>query len=76
MTPAQRKMLALLAEGSLQREILFHRSGSHGSGYRPLGALVRLGYVETSVTGTYMTGSDPTTRCRITDAGRAALATL
>lgn len=67
-------MLALLAEGSLQREILFHRCGAHGSGYRPLGALVKLGYVETSVTGTHMTGSQPTMRCRITDAGRSALA--
>lgn len=66
-------MLALLADGSLQREILFHRSGAHGSGYRPLGALVQLGYVETSTTGTYMTGTEPTTRCRITEAGRAAL---
>ena len=73
LTPARRRMLAALQAGSRQKEILFMETGSHASGYAPLRALVRAGLVETSVSGSYLTGSDPVMWCAITPAGRAAL---
>lgn len=65
-------MLRTLVEhdGSLSREMLFWHCGAHRSGYRTLGKLIDLALVVTSVSGTYMTGSDPVTRVRLTTEGR------
>lgn len=71
LTEPRLRMLTVLADhGGLNRELLFHMSGSHNSGYRALCALVRNGYVKTTVSGSYMNGSDPVTRCTITQKGR------
>lgn len=67
--PRLRMLISLSAVGSTSRELLFHMTKSRNSGYRTLCALVRNGYVKTSVSGSYMNGSDPVTRCTITKKG-------
>lgn len=73
LTEPQQRMLRTLAEnpGSMQRELLFHHCGAHASGHRTLEKLAALGLVTTTVSGSYLSGSDPVTRAHITVDGKS-----
>lgn len=74
MTQPQRRMLEMIIQHkTVERGTLFRNCGAHSSGYRVLAVLMELGYVTTSITGSYMNGTNPVTWCKITDAGRAAI---
>jgi len=75
LTPARRRMLEALHNGSLQRDALFMAIGSGASGYAPLRALEEAGLVKSHATGGYLNGFPIVVWCDITPAGRAALAT-
>ena len=69
MTPARKRMLAVLADGTMHRDMILHRSGSFGSGLRVLIALHDAGLIEQPQGAAWRDGP----KYRLTDAGRALL---
>lgn len=70
MTPARKRILLTLTDGTMHRDLILHRSGSFASGYRVLATLMDAGLIEIPYGSAWSDGP----KYRLTAAGHALLA--